>query len=133
MRWLPYWPRVTSGSMVGSMSDQMFDLYRKASESWLKMQQGLFQQGPPASLFVAPLGAGVAPEWARTAQKTWIDLTAEILNSQRESVDGLYESAIHLFQPTPKGPEDHPANSSKGPQATRKSSSGTSRRSRKSR
>jgi hypothetical protein len=51
------------------MNGQMFDIYRKASESWWKMQQELF--------------------------------------------DGLYRSAILLFQgtsqaPQAKPPEDHP-------------------------
>jgi hypothetical protein len=37
---------VGSDAMVGSgggvMNDQMFDIYRKASESWFKLQQELF-------------------------------------------------------------------------------------------
>jgi hypothetical protein len=78
------------------MNEQLFDMYRKASESWFKMQQELF--------------------------------------------DGLYRSAIHLFQqtsqvPAPKSSEDRPrvagANGSKRPKLTRKPSSGTPSRSRK--
>jgi hypothetical protein len=81
------------------MNDQMFDMYRQATESWLKMQQDLF--------------------------------------------DGLYKSAILLFQtsevPKAKPPEDHPpvagAHGSKVSKATRKPTqkptSRTSRHSRK--
>ena len=76
------------------MNDQLFDMYRKASDSWFKMQQELF--------------------------------------------DGLYQSAIHLFQQTsqiaaPKASDDRPrtagARGSKAPKPTRKPSAGTSRRS----
>jgi hypothetical protein len=82
------------------MSDQMFDTFRKASESWVKMQQDLFQTGGPSSFFAAPQGAGAAPEWARNAQKKCIDLATEILERQRESVDALFKSSINLLQQT---------------------------------
>ena len=82
------------------MSDQMFDTFRKASESWLKMQQDLFQTAAPSSFFGASPGAGAAPEWARNAQKKCIDLATEILERQRESVDALFKSSINLLQQT---------------------------------
>jgi hypothetical protein len=82
------------------MNDQMFDTFRKASESWLKMQQDLFQNGAPASLFAPQQGAGAAPEWARNAQKKYIDLATEILERQRESLDALFRSSINLLQQT---------------------------------
>ena len=82
------------------MNDQMFDTFRKASEPWLKMQQDLFQTGAPASLFAAPQGTGVAPEWARNTQKKCLDLAAEVLGRQRESLDALFKSAINLLQQT---------------------------------
>jgi hypothetical protein len=81
------------------MSDQVFDTFRKASESWLKMQQDLFHTGAPASFFTPPQG-GAPPEWARNAQKKFIDLAAEILERQRESVDALFKSSINLLQQT---------------------------------
>ncbi len=82
------------------MSDQMFDTFRKASESWLKMQQDLFQTAAPSPLFGASAGPGAAPEWARNAQKKCIDLATEILERQRESVDALFKSSINLLQQT---------------------------------
>ena len=82
------------------MSDQIFDTFRKASESWAKMQQDLFQNGAPSSFFSAPQGAGAAPEWARNAQKKCVDLATEVLERQRESVDALFKSTINLLQQT---------------------------------
>ena len=82
------------------MSDQMFDTFRKASESWVKMQQDLFSNGAPASFFTGPQGAGAAPEWARNAQKKCLDLATEVLERQRESVDALFKSSINLLQQT---------------------------------
>ena len=82
------------------MSDQMFDTFRKASESWLKMQQDLFQPGSPSPFFAVPQGAGAAPDWARNAQKRCINLATEILERQRESFDALFKSTINLLQQT---------------------------------
>ena len=82
------------------MTDQPFDMFRKASESWLKMQQDLFHTGAPPSFLGAPQGMGVAPDWARNAQKKCIDLATEILERQRESVDALFKSSINLLQQT---------------------------------
>jgi hypothetical protein len=82
------------------MSDQVFDTFRKASESWLKMQQDLFQNSAPSSLFGTPQGAGVAPDWARNVQKRYLDLATEILERQRESIDALFKSSINLLQQT---------------------------------
>jgi hypothetical protein len=93
------------------MNNQMFDIYRKVSESWVEMQQQLFQ-GAPSFPYTAPQGAAGAPEWARDAQKKWIAFAAEILDRHRESMDGLYKSAIHLFQETSQLPE---TKSSDGP------------------
>ena len=82
------------------MSDQMFDTFRKASESWVKMQQDLFHTGAPTSFFGAAPGVGAAPDWARNAQKKCLDLATEILERQRESVDALFKSSINLLQQT---------------------------------
>jgi hypothetical protein len=82
------------------MTDQMFDTFRKASESWLKMQQDLFQTGAPAPFFTPPQGSVGAPDWARNAQKRCINLATEILERQRESFDALFKSTINLLQQT---------------------------------
>jgi hypothetical protein len=82
------------------MTNQMFDTFQKASESWLKMQQDMFQTGGPSSLFTGSPGAGLSPEWARNAQKKYLNLATEILERQRESVDALFKSTISLLQQT---------------------------------
>ena len=94
------------------MTDQPFDMLRKASESWLKMQQDLFHVSTPTSFFGASPGTGAAPDWARNAQKKCIDLATEILERQRESVDALFRSTVTLLQQTSqiseaKSPEDY--------------------------
>jgi hypothetical protein len=94
------------------MSDQMFDTFHKASESWMKMQQDLFQTGGPSSFFSPSQGPGLSGEWARTAQKRYINLATEILERQRESFDALFKSTITLLQQTSqisesKSPEDY--------------------------
>src|SRR6185312_4207951 len=94
------------------MSDQMFDTFRKASESWLKMQQDLFQTGGPSSFFMPPQGSGLSPDWARNAQKRCLNLATEMLERQRESLDALFRSTINLLQQTSqisesKSPEDY--------------------------
>ena len=80
------------------MSDQLFDTYRKASESWMQMQQDLFRNVGQPSFFTPPQGMAGGPDWARNAQKRWSDLAAEMLNRQRESVDALFKSLIHVVE-----------------------------------
>jgi hypothetical protein len=123
---LTYWPFGRTDSIVCTlirgdqelqrmedvMADQMFDTFRKASESWMKMQQDLFQTAAPSTLFALPQGAGVPPDWARNAQKRCINLATEVLERQRESFDALFKSTINLLQQTSqisesKSPEDY--------------------------
>ncbi len=80
------------------MNDQMFDTFRKASESWLKMQQDLFHTGAPSPFFTTLPGTGLSPDWARNAQKKYLTLATEILERQRESVDALFKSTITLLR-----------------------------------
>ena len=80
------------------MSEQPFDTYRKASESWMQMQQTLFQNLGQPSFFTPPQGMAGGPDWARNAHKRWAELAVEILNRQRESVDALYKSLIQLAE-----------------------------------
>jgi hypothetical protein len=80
------------------MADQPFDTYRKASESWMQMQQDLFRNLGQPSFFTPPQGMAGGPDWARNAQKRWSELAAEMLNRQRESVDALFKSLIQLVE-----------------------------------
>jgi hypothetical protein len=91
------------------MFDQFFETFRKASESSLQMQQDLLKQWTQG-WFTAPPGAG--PEWGRTFQKRYLELTVEMLNKHRESLDAAYKASIKLIEETfrlaeGKSPEDY--------------------------
>jgi hypothetical protein len=76
------------------MLDQLFETFRKASESSLHMQQDMFkywtQQWTGAS------SAGGSTEWSRTYQKQII----ELLNKQREALDSAFKAGIQLIEQT---------------------------------
>jgi hypothetical protein len=82
------------------MYDQLFDAYRRASESWMQVQQDMLKTGAPPWLS-APNTAG-GGDWNRTFQKRCLELTVELLNRQRESLDTIYKSAIHLLEQASK-------------------------------
>jgi hypothetical protein len=84
------------------MYDQMFETYRKTSESWLQMQQDLFRTVVQQWMSTPPTATGAAADWNRGFQKRWIELAVEILNRHRESVDSMYRSVIQLLEQTTK-------------------------------
>ena len=86
---------------VATMYDQMFDAYRRASESWMQVQQDMFKTGGQPWMSSAN-AAGGGPDWNRTLQKRCLELTVELLNRQRESLDTIYKSAIHMLEQTSK-------------------------------
>ena len=89
------------------MLDQLFETFRKTSESTLHMQQDMFkywtQQSNGAS------GAtGNAGEWSKNYQKQVVDL----LNKQREALDSAFKAGIQLIEQTfraseSKSPDDY--------------------------
>lgn len=94
------------------MFDQLFESFRKASESSLQAQQDIFkqwvQQWPSAPMNTA----GVSAEWSEALQKRWIESSTEALNKHRELLDSTYKSGIQLIQQTfrlteAKSPEDY--------------------------
>jgi hypothetical protein len=94
------------------MYDQMFDSYRKASESWLQMQQDLLKNVVRQPLGGSAADGGPAADWARNVQKRGTELAVEILNRQRESIEALYRSVINLLERSSqvseaKSPEDY--------------------------
>jgi len=94
------------------MFAQLFDSFRKASESSLQAQQDLFkrwvQQWP-----TLPLGGNAtASEWTDTWHKRWLESTSEALNKHRELLDATYTSGIEVIEQTfkvgeAKSPEDY--------------------------
>ena len=79
------------------MDDQLFDSFRKASESSLQMQQELLKQWTErwaASASQAPNAAGEA---SQQAQKRWLALGIELLEKHRASLDSTYAAGIQLI------------------------------------
>jgi hypothetical protein len=88
----------TESELERAMYDQLFETYRKTSESWLQMQQDMFKNVVQQWLSATPHTAGVASDWNRTFQKRWMELAVEILNKHRESIDAMYRSVIQLIE-----------------------------------
>ena len=92
------------------MFDQLFESFRKASESSLQAQQEMFkqwvQQWPTAPMSpMSPMSStsptsptGASPEWAATFQKRWIEATTEGLNKHRELLDSAYKAGIQIIE-----------------------------------
>jgi hypothetical protein len=98
--------------MEETMFDQLFDSFRKASESSLQMQQDVFRQWTQQWLAAPSSAAGASTEWSRDLQKRWVDLTLELLNDHRTSLDAAYKSAIQAVEQTfrvseAKSPEEY--------------------------
>jgi hypothetical protein len=94
------------------MLDQMFDNFRKASESSLQMQQEIFKQWAEQWPAMPLNAAGVSADWVRTFQKRWIEFATDSLSKHRESLDSMYRSNIQLMEQTcrlseAKSPDDY--------------------------
>ena len=82
-----------------AMFDQLIDGVRKASESSMQMQQEMLKNW--TRMFSAPVTeAGVPADWGKGGQKRWLELGIEMLNRQREAVDGMYKSGIQIIEQT---------------------------------
>jgi hypothetical protein len=82
------------------MFDQLFDTYRKTSESWLQAQQEMFRNVTQQWLSTPPGATAAGSEWNRALQKRWLDLAVEIMNRHRESIDTMYRSVIQVVEQT---------------------------------
>jgi len=94
------------------MDDQLFDSFRKASESSLQMQQEILKHwterlaGSPSQ---APNGSSEA---SQRVQKRWLALGIELLNKHRASLDSTYAAGIQLIEQSvgaaeAKSPEEY--------------------------
>jgi len=98
--------------MEMAMFDQVFEGFRKASESSLQMQQELFRHFTQQFLSTQPNAAGMSADWSRNMQKRCLELGMEMLNRHRESIDGMYKSGIQMIEQTfrlseIKSPDDY--------------------------
>jgi ketosteroid isomerase-like protein len=82
------------------MIEQLMDNYRKASASWLQMQQDAFKQMAQQWLTTPQAPAGTSAEWGRDFQKRWLELAIEALNKHRESLETVYSSGIQIIDQT---------------------------------
>jgi hypothetical protein len=82
------------------MIEQLLDSYRKASASWLQMQQDAFRQLAQQWLTTPQSPANVSSEWTRSFQKRWHEVAIEALNKHRESLDQAYSSGIQIIDQT---------------------------------
>jgi hypothetical protein len=96
--------------MEGPLFDQLFESFKKASESSLQAQQDLFkswaQQWPST-----PFGSGATSDWSEV-QKRWLEGATEALNKHRAALDATYRSGIEVIEHTfrvaeARSPEDY--------------------------
>jgi hypothetical protein len=80
------------------MYDQIFETYRKTSESWMQMHQDMFRNVMQQFMAATPNATGAATDWNRTFQKRFLELAGEILNRQRQSLDSTYKSALEILE-----------------------------------
>jgi hypothetical protein len=94
------------------MIDQVFEAYRKASESSLLAQQDLLAQWSQMWTTASGNGGGSSLDWGRTVQKRWLELVVEALGKHREAVDTTYRRVIEVVEQTlhlteAKSPEEY--------------------------
>jgi hypothetical protein len=83
------------------MLDQVFDNFRKATETTLQAQQDLFRQWmsqwPMLPMAPTPSGAGMT-EQARSFQKQWTDSVTALMTKHCESLDTQYRAGIRAIE-----------------------------------
>jgi hypothetical protein len=80
-----------------TMFEMIFEGLRKAQESSLQAQQEIFKQWTQGWT-AAPGAGGGSSEWTRNLQKRTTELTLEMLNKHRESLDAAYRSGIQVIE-----------------------------------
>lgn len=89
------------------MFDQLFETFRKASESSLQVQQEIFKHW----LQSTPFTSSSAGDWSQMS-KRWQETTSELLSKHRSLVDSSYRSGIELIEQAfrvseARSPEDY--------------------------
>src|SRR4051794_115487 len=70
-----------------TMFAQLFENFRRASESSLQAQQDLFRQWVQQWPSTPVSSPGTAGEWSEAVQKRWLDSAKDSLNKRRELLD----------------------------------------------
>ena len=94
------------------MMDQFFENFRKASESSLQIQQEFFKQWTQPWLSGGPFANGGAGDAGRNFQRRWVELSVDLLNTHRQSIDSTYAAGIQIIEQTfrasdAKSPDDY--------------------------
>ena len=94
------------------MVEQLFDSFRKASESSLQMQQEMLKHWTQQWTTVTPQATSVSSDAVHNAQKRWLALGVELLDKHRASLDSTYAAGIELIEQTfhtseAKSPDDY--------------------------
>ena len=94
------------------MMDQFFENFRKASESSLQIQQEFFKQWTQPWLSGGPFANGTAGDAGRNFQRRWVELSVDLLNKHRQSIDSTYAAGIQIIEQTfrasdAKSPDDY--------------------------
>ncbi|HWO11064.1 MAG TPA: hypothetical protein VNN80_16330 [Polyangiaceae bacterium] len=84
--------------LVSPMFDQLFESFRKASESSAFGQQQLFKQWLQQWPGAPNTGPSPYAEWPQSLQKQWLDSLGELLNRQRELADSTYRKGAQLLE-----------------------------------
>jgi hypothetical protein len=80
------------------MDDQLFDSFRKASESSLQMQQEILNHWTERWAGSATQVPNASSEASQQVQKRWLALGIELLDRHRTSLDGTYAAGIQLIE-----------------------------------
>ena len=94
------------------MDDQLFDSFRKASESSLQMQQEVLKHWTERLAGSASQAPNGSSEASQKVQKRWLALGVELLNKHRASLDSTYAAGIQLIEQSfgaaeAKSPEEY--------------------------
>lgn len=86
------------------MFEQVFDNFRKATDTTLQAQQELFRQWMsqwttlPVAAPPAPSGTSIPAEQTRVFQKEWTDNVMALMTKHCEALDNLYRAGIRSIE-----------------------------------
>lgn len=81
------------------MFDQLFENFRRMSETALQMHQDVLRQWTSQWPSAMPLG-GAGPDFGRDFQKRWQTLATDSLRKHSEALDATYKSGIQIIEQT---------------------------------
>jgi hypothetical protein len=80
------------------MLDQIMENFRKASESTLQAQQDMLKSWTQQWMVPPAMPSGSSPVMGRGVQQRWLEMTIDVLNKHRESIDATYKAGIEVVE-----------------------------------